>query len=103
MLLFGEPRPNAVDAAAIGLVFGAVESPEPFFFRKFHHHGHERPEEEGQNQQPEVSGKEGYADADEHPTGIERVAAPGIDAVGNQAVVLDALVNSGAEEGIAPT
>ena len=102
VLLPRKPRPDAVDAAAIGLVFGSVQVTEPFFFRKFHHDGHERPEDEGQDQEPEIPGKEGYADADEHPAGVKRVPAPGIDAVGDKAVVLDAVVDLGPEEGVPP-
>ena len=86
---------------AVGIVFGSVEITEPFFFRELHHNGHKGRKDKRQDQKPEVSGKEGGADADEHPAGIERVSAPGIDAVGNQAVVLDSVVNLGMEKGVA--
>lgn len=98
----GEPRPDAVDAAAICIVFGSVQVAEPFFFREFHHDGHDGRKDKRQDQEPQVAGKEGNTDADEHPTGVERVAAPGIDTVGDQAVVLDAIVNLGMEEGVSP-
>ena len=87
-LLPGKPRPSTVHPLAIGVVLGTIEVVEPLLFRSFHHECHQSPEDEGQYKQPEVAGEQGYADADEHPARVERVAPPGRDSFRIQAVVL---------------
>ena len=101
-LLPRKPRPGAIHPFAVFVVLGTIEVVEPLLFRPFHHESHQSPKEEGQYQQPEIASEQGYADADEHPSHVERVAHPGIDTIRVQAVVLDGVIDLVEEEGIAP-